>query len=211
MRAQTQDPAHHLAHQGSCTERIETFRAPYRTRSILGYRSGLRVLPPNRNSRLWMRQNQNPYDVVRLERRFRSSNRGTGGIAWEVHRAHRARRVEHRPVDWRMVNPWDHDQDQDWNWAPLPESKSKKHQQSQLQTSTTYHSTGSYVPSVRPGPPLASTNDPTTPADFGPPPPPTLAQPVYHKAQTKKVLKHTRAELMKEARKAGYNGLVVEG
>ncbi len=87
----------------------------------------------------------------------------------------------------------------------------RKQQQMPLQPSTTDHSTGLYFPSVRPGPPLASSNDPTTPADFGPSSPPALAQPGYHKAQMKKVLKHSRAELMKEVRKTGYNVLVVEG
>ena len=43
------------------------------------------------------------------------------------------------------------------------------------------------------------------------PPSPPLAPPSYDKAQTKKVLKHARAELMKEVGKAGYNVLVVEG
>ena len=43
-------------------------------------------------------------------------------------------------------------------------------------------------------------------ADFEPPSPPTLAQSGYHKGQTKKVLKHARAELMKEV-----NVLILEG
>ena len=93
----------------------------------------------------------------------------------------------------------------------VPVARKQKHQQSQLQSPATDHSIGSYLPSVRSEPPLASNYDPTTPIDFVPPSPPTLAQPGYHKAQTKKVLKHARAELMKEVRKAGYNVLVVEG
>ena len=87
----------------------------------------------------------------------------------------------------------------------------RKQQQGQLQPSTTDHNTGPYFPGVRLEPPLASNNDPTTPSDFEPSFPPAPAQPGYHKAQMKKVLKHSRAELMKEVRKAGYNVLVVEG
>jgi len=83
-----------------------------------------------------------------------------------------------------------------------------KEKQEQRQTSTTHHRAGLYLPIVRLGPPL---DDPTTPADVAPPSPPTLAQPGYNKAQAKKVLKHARAELMKEVTKAGYNFLVVEG
>jgi hypothetical protein len=74
----------------------------------------------------------------------------------------------------------------------------RKEKQVQPQTSTTHHSAGSYFPIIRPEPPLASHKH-------------TLAQPVYHKGQTKKVLKHAREELMKEVTKAGYNVLVVEG
>jgi len=83
-----------------------------------------------------------------------------------------------------------------------------KEKQARSQTSTTYHGAGLYLPIVRPGSPL---DDPTTPADVAPLSPPTLVQPGYSKAQTKKVLKHARAELMKEVTKAGYNVLVVEG
>jgi len=79
------------------------------------------------------------------------------------------------------------------------------------QTSTTHHSAGSYLPNVRPGLPLASNNDPIAPADVVPPYPPSLAPSGYHQAQTKKVLKHAREELMKEIRKAGRNVLVVDG
>ena len=93
----------------------------------------------------------------------------------------------------------------------VPVARKQKHQRSQRQTPTTDHSTELYFPSVRTESPLASKYDPTTPAHFGPSSPPTLAQPGYHKAQTKKVLKHARAELMKEVRKTGYNVLVVEG
>ena len=87
----------------------------------------------------------------------------------------------------------------------------QKQQQVQLQTSTTGYSIRLCLPSLRLEPPLASNNDPTTPADFELSSPPTLAQLGYHKARTKKVLKHARAELMKEVRKAGYTALVVEG
>ena len=180
---------------------------PYRTRSISGYRSRLRLLPPNQNSRLWMPQNPNPPDVVRLERRFRFSNRGTGGTTWGVDRAYRARRVEHLPADRRMVNPWNKDRDRDWSRFQLPESKSTSSRNSKLQRRTTAQDR---VFPVYNQILLASNNDPTTPADFEPPSPPTLAQPGYHKFQTK-VLKHARVELMKEARKAGYNDLALEG
>ena len=83
-----------------------------------------------------------------------------------------------------------------------------KEKQAQSQTSTTHRGAELYLPVVRPGPPL---DDPTTPADVAPSSPPTLVQSGYNKAQTKKVLKHARAELMKEVTKAGYNVLVVEG
>jgi hypothetical protein len=88
----------------------------------------------------------------------------------------------------------------------VPEEK-----QSLPQASTTRHSAGLYFPIGQPEPTLASNDGPTTPADVVPPSPPILAQAGYHKAQTKKVLKHARAELMKEVSKAGYNVLVVEG
>ena len=87
----------------------------------------------------------------------------------------------------------------------------QKQKQAQSQTPTTHHNTGLHFPIVRPDPPLAPNNNPTAPADVVPPSPPTIAQPGYHKAQTKKVLKHARAELMKEVKKLGYNDLVVEG
>ena len=86
-----------------------------------------------------------------------------------------------------------------------------KETQAQSQTSTTHHSAGSYIPSIRLGSPLACHNDPTTLAGVAPPSPPTLAQPGYHKMQMTKVLKHTRAELMKRVIKLRYNDLVVEG
>ena len=78
----------------------------------------------------------------------------------------------------------------------------------------TRHSAGSYFPSVRPAPAAVPHHAPTpaappTPVPRAPSPP--LAPPRYDKAQTKKVLKHARAELMKEVGKAGYNVLVVEG
>ena len=94
-----------------------------------------------------------------------------------------------------------------------PESvpAARKQKQVQLQTSTMDHSTGSYFHGVRLESPMATNGDPTTPAAFEPPSSPTPAQPGYHKAQMKKVLKHARAELMKEVRKAGYDVLVVEG
>jgi len=79
-----------------------------------------------------------------------------------------------------------------------PVSAVQKETQAQSQTSTTHYSAGSYLPIVRPEPPLAPNK-------------PTLAQPGYHKAQTRKVLNQARGELMKEVRKAGYNVLVVEG
>ena len=87
----------------------------------------------------------------------------------------------------------------------------QKQKQAQSQTPTTYHNTGLYFPIVRPDPPLASNNNPSAPANVVPRSLPTVARPGYHKAQTKKVLKHARAELMKEVRKLGYNDLVVEG
>jgi hypothetical protein len=70
-----------------------------------------------------------------------------------------------------------------------------KQKQAQPQTSNTHHSASSIS---RLESPLASNK-------------PALPQPSYHKAQTKRVLNHARAELMKEVRKAGYNVLVVEG
>ena len=60
---------------------------------------------------------------------------------------------------------------------------------------------------IRLEPPLAPNNDLTTPTDVVPP---TLVQPGDHKAQTKMVLRHARAELIKEVGQAGYNDLVVE-
>ena len=96
-----------------------------------------------------------------------------------------------------------------WGSESDPDARNQK--QAPLQTSTTDHGIGLYFPSVRPEPALASNNDHTTPADFEPSSQPTLAQPSYHNAQMKKLLKHSRAELMKDVRKAGYNVLVVEG
>ena len=87
----------------------------------------------------------------------------------------------------------------------------RKEKQAQSQTPTTHHIAGLYSPSVRLGSPLACHNDPTTLAGVAPPSPPTLAQPGYHKAQMKQVLKHARAELMKEVRKLRYIDLVVKG
>jgi len=87
----------------------------------------------------------------------------------------------------------------------------RKEKQAQPPSPTTHHSARSYLPIVRSEPPLASNHGPTPPTDVVPSSRPTLVQPGYHKAQMKKVLKHSRAELMKEVRKAGYNVLVVEG
>jgi hypothetical protein len=74
----------------------------------------------------------------------------------------------------------------------------RKEKQAQPPTSTTHHGAGPHLPVVHPRPPLASNKR-------------TLAQTGYRKAQTKKVLKLAREELMKEVRNAGYNVLVVEG
>ena len=86
-----------------------------------------------------------------------------------------------------------------------------KEKQAQAGTAPMRHSAGSYFAIVRPKPTSASNNNPTAPVAVGPASPPTLAQPSYSKTQKKKVLKHARAELMKEVGKAGYNVLVVEG
>ena len=88
-------------------------------------------------------------------------------------------------------------QDWGWSWFPLLES-----------TTPNFNDAPPYLPVIRPEHPLVSDNDLTTPADFVLPPPPALAQPSYHKAQTKKVIKHARAELMEEVRKVGHNYLV---
>ena len=81
----------------------------------------------------------------------------------------------------------------------------RKQQQAQLHTSTMDHGTVLYFPSVRPEPHLASNNDSTIPADFGPRSPATLAsaQLGHDKAQMKKVLRHAIAEPRKEVRNAG--------
>ena len=89
----------------------------------------------------------------------------------------------------------------------------RKEKRAQAEAGPTRHSAGTYFPTARSKPSSApdhySTG--TTPVASVPPPSPTLAQPSYDRAQTKKVLRHARAELMKEVGKAGYNVLVVEG
>jgi hypothetical protein len=81
-------------------------------------------------------------------------------------------------------------------------------EQGQAQAAPTHHSAGSHLPTVEPK--LTPASNPATRVVV-PPSPPAAAQPSDGKAQTKKVLKHARAELMKEVGKAGYNVLVVEG
>ena len=58
---------------------------------------------------------------------------GMGGTAWEVGRAHRARRVEHRPVDQRMAKSWNQDRDR----SHFPPSESKSRRNPKLQRHTT--------------------------------------------------------------------------
>ena len=91
------------------------------------------------------------------------------------------------------------------------EAGPRQEKQAQANSSPTRHSAGLYLPIGRSKPTSPSNNYPTTPVAVVALPPPVLAQPSYDKAQTKKVLKHARAELMKEVGKAGYNVLVVEG
>ena len=80
----------------------------------------------------------------------------------------------------------------------------------QAQPQTTRYSPGLYLPLIL-SRPTSSSHGPTTPV--GPPSLPALrlAQVIYNNAQTKKVLKHARAELMREVSKVGYNVLIVEG
>ena len=206
MRAQTQHLAQHLARQRGCIERAE---APWLPNPRENRIEPVAFRDTEADNSTWVyslqiRTRECGYVRIKPKRRrsfgatFRSSNLGTG---WGVDRAHRAaRRVEHRPVDREMVEPWN----QDWESAPV--TRKQKQKRLQLQTSTTDHRTKSCFPSVRPEQAWASNDDPTTPADFEPPSPPTLASTSSDEEDAQ--AGPSRSD---EVRKAGYNVLVVEG
>ena len=108
-------------------------REPYQTSSLSGNRNErfrLRPLAPNKNSQLWVCQNQMPNGVVRLEQCLRSSSGGTGGPL----RSTLSTSSKHRPVGRRMAESWNGDC---WSWSPLPESNSRLN--SKLQRRTIVH------------------------------------------------------------------------
>ena len=216
MREQTRHVAHHLAHHRSCLERVEAPRLPtptleptpfqdteaddtacvyslqIRTRGCGGSRIKTRTA-----SFVWS-------DVFVLPPLHGKDCLGTRSSTSRTNSVASTSGLE----DGEVVEPGSGSGSGSESVCVV---RKPKREQSQPQTSTTDHVTGSYFPSVRPEPPLASNYDPTTPADFEPPSPTTVAQPGYHKAQMSKVLKRARKELMKGVRKAGYNALGVEG
>ena len=186
MRAQTQHLAHHLAHQRSRIKRIEAprlpnlAREPYRTHSIQDTEA-------DHSTRVYSLQIRS-YGCVYARTKSRTASFGAtfsflpswygrDRLGSESSTKSGASTSGLKAVE---LGPGSGSES-------VPAARKRKQKQAQLQTSTTDHSTASYFPSVRSEPPFTFNHDPTTPADFEPP---TLAQPGYHKAQTKNVLKH---------------------